>query len=93
LGYVGAYSGEVQGTWSNCEQCEVFCFAARPSETCNSSQMMGTLSKGVLLLHDSAQPHTATAMVQTVQQLGFELLPHPPLQSRSSGLITTSSAP
>jgi histone-lysine N-methyltransferase SETMAR len=38
----------------------------------------GLLSKGVLLLHDNAWPHTATAMVQTVQWLGFELLPHPP---------------
>jgi histone-lysine N-methyltransferase SETMAR len=32
----------------------------------------------VLLLHNNAQLHTATAMVQTVQRLGFELLPHPP---------------
>jgi histone-lysine N-methyltransferase SETMAR len=38
----------------------------------------GLLSKGVLLLHDNAQPHTATATVQTVQRLGFELLPHHP---------------
>jgi histone-lysine N-methyltransferase SETMAR len=38
----------------------------------------GLLSEGVLLVHDSARPHTATAAVQTVQQLGFELLPHPP---------------
>jgi histone-lysine N-methyltransferase SETMAR len=36
------------------------------------------LSKGVLLLHDNARPHTATATVPTVQRLGFELLPHPP---------------
>jgi hypothetical protein len=32
----------------------------------------------MLLLHDNAQPHTATTMVQAVQRLGFELLPHPP---------------
>jgi histone-lysine N-methyltransferase SETMAR len=36
------------------------------------------LFKGVLLPHDNARMHTATAMVQTVQWLGFELLPHPP---------------
>jgi histone-lysine N-methyltransferase SETMAR len=31
----------------------------------------------VLLFHDNAWLHTATATVQTVQWLGFELLPHP----------------
>jgi hypothetical protein len=36
------------------------------------------LSKGVLLLHSNAWPHTATVTIQTVQCLGFELLPHPP---------------
>jgi histone-lysine N-methyltransferase SETMAR len=38
----------------------------------------GLLSKGVLFFQENAWPHTATATVQTVQQLGFELLPHPP---------------
>jgi histone-lysine N-methyltransferase SETMAR len=37
----------------------------------------GLLSKWVLLFHGNARPHTATATVQTVQRLGFELLPHP----------------
>ena len=36
------------------------------------------LSKKVLLHHDNARPHTAAATVETVQQLGFELLQHPP---------------
>jgi len=38
----------------------------------------GMLSKKVLLHHDNACPHTAAATVETVQQLGFELLQHPP---------------
>jgi len=38
----------------------------------------GMLSKKVLLHHDNARPHTAAATVETVQQLGFELLQHPP---------------
>ena len=36
------------------------------------------LSKEVLLHHDNARPHTAAGTVETVQQLGFELLEHPP---------------
>jgi len=36
------------------------------------------LSKKVLLHHDNACPHTAAATVETVQQLSFELLRHPP---------------
>jgi len=36
------------------------------------------LPKKVLLHHDNAHPHTAAATVETVQQLGFELLQHPP---------------
>ena len=36
------------------------------------------LSKTVLLHHDNARPHTAAATVETVQQLGSELLQHLP---------------
>ena len=37
------------------------------------------LSKKVLLHHDNARPHTAAAAtVETVQQLDFKLLQHPP---------------
>jgi hypothetical protein len=43
---------------------------------CHKQQ--GQLSKGVLLLCDNAWPLMVTAMVQTVQRLGFDLLPHPP---------------
>jgi len=38
----------------------------------------GTLSKKVLLHYDNARPHKAAATVETVQQLGFKLLQHPP---------------
>jgi len=36
------------------------------------------LPKKVLLHYDNIRPHTAAATVETVQQLGFELLQHPP---------------
>jgi len=38
----------------------------------------GMLSKKVLLHHDNARPHKAAVTVETVQQLGFEILHHPP---------------
>ena len=38
----------------------------------------GKLSKGVLLLHDNARPHTANQTQTTLQAIKFESLPHPP---------------
>ena len=38
----------------------------------------GLLKKGVLLLHDDARPHTARRTIETITDLGFEVLPHPP---------------
>jgi histone-lysine N-methyltransferase SETMAR len=36
------------------------------------------LSKTVLLHHDNARPHAATATIENIQKLNFEFLPHPP---------------
>jgi len=38
----------------------------------------GLLSKRVLLLHDNARPHTAAHTVDTLRDLKFEVLKHPP---------------
>ena len=38
----------------------------------------GMITKGVLFLQDNARPHTAPRSTCTLQQLGWEVLPHPP---------------
>jgi histone-lysine N-methyltransferase SETMAR len=42
------------------------------------SKPRGLLSKGVLLLHDNARPHTAAHAVENIQKLKSEVLAHPP---------------
>ncbi|GBM61069.1 Mariner Mos1 transposase [Araneus ventricosus] len=42
------------------------------------SKRPGTLSNGVILLHDNARPHTANAVKTTLQQFRWETLEHPP---------------
>ena len=41
------------------------------------SKHWGQLSKGIVLLHDNAHPHTAASTVETLQKLNFEVLAHP----------------
>jgi len=38
----------------------------------------GLITKGILFLQDNAQAHTAHRTKCTLQQLGWEVLPHPP---------------
>jgi len=40
------------------------------------SKRRGHLSKGIVLLHENARPHTAAHRVETLQKLKFEVLAH-----------------
>ena len=42
------------------------------------SKRRGLLSKGVVLLHDNARPHTAAHTVETLCKLKFEVMVQPP---------------
>ena len=46
------------------------------------SKRRGLLSKGVMLQHDNARAHTANVTSSTITKLGWEVLVHPPIQSR-----------
>ena len=41
------------------------------------SAQNGSLTQGVLLLHDNARSHTAHITINTIQQLNWEVLVHP----------------
>ena len=38
----------------------------------------GLLSRGVILLHDNARPHSAARTIEALQQMKFEVMEHPP---------------
>lgn len=42
------------------------------------SKRRGKLSKGIILLHDNARPHTTTLTTDKFKELGWSLLPYPP---------------
>ena len=42
------------------------------------SKRRGLLSKGVVLLHDNARPHTAAHTAETLRKLKFDVMAHPP---------------
>ena len=41
-------------------------------------EIRGKLSKGLLLLHDNARPHTSAQTMESLRGLNMEILPDPP---------------
>ncbi|PNF25406.1 hypothetical protein B7P43_G09167 [Cryptotermes secundus] len=51
--------------------------AGRPSTTTNKDNIERLLSKGVVLLHDDARPHTAAHTAETLRKLKSDVMAHP----------------
>lgn len=55
-----------------------YCSLLERLKTAIKNKRPGLLTRGVILLHDNARPHTARLTVEAVDNLGLEVLPHPP---------------
>ena len=55
-----------------------YCEALRELRENIRQQRRGKLTRGVLLQHDNASCHTSPRTLATIQELGFEVVPHPP---------------
>lgn len=55
-----------------------YCQALTELKETVKRERRGKWTRGVLLQHDNARPHTAVQTSATIRQLGFELIPHPP---------------
>jgi len=65
---------ESSSTINSAHYSEMFIDRLKPETW---SECRGQLSKGIVLLHDNACPHTATHTVETLHKLKFEVLAHP----------------
>jgi len=55
-----------------------YCSLLKRLKTAIRTKRKGLLTQGVIVLHDNARPHTACLTLETVEQLGLDVLPHPP---------------
>ncbi|XP_064466667.1 histone-lysine N-methyltransferase SETMAR-like [Ornithodoros turicata] len=66
------------------------CHVLRYVHKAQKQKRPGLITKGVLLLQDNARPHTAHLRTRTLQELGWELLPHPPYSPDLAPAISIS---
>ena len=57
---------------------EYYCRVLSDVHKCLRKNRPDLITKGVLFLQDNARAHTAHRTTCTLQQLGWEVLPHPP---------------
>ena len=55
-----------------------YCSLLERLKTAIWTKRKGLLTQGVIPLYDNTWPHTARLTLETVEQLGIEVLPHPP---------------
>ena len=63
-----------------------YCDTLRKLKTAINNRRCGMLSKGVILLQENARPHVAKVCKDLLQHFWWEVLHHPPLQSRPVAL-------
>jgi histone-lysine N-methyltransferase SETMAR len=74
LGFSRAYSCGLRGTTvTSATYCDMLQGGLKPAIR---SERRGRLSEGVLLLHDSAHPHTAARTLQTLRKLKWGVVEH-----------------
>ncbi|KAJ4426673.1 hypothetical protein ANN_26471 [Periplaneta americana] len=55
-----------------------YCETLRKLRRAIQNKRRGMLSRGVVLLHDNARPHTAASTRELLDQFGWEIFDHPP---------------
>ncbi|KAJ4428773.1 hypothetical protein ANN_25766 [Periplaneta americana] len=55
-----------------------YCETLRKLRRAFQNKRRGKLSRGVVLLHDNARPHTAASTRELLDQFGWEIFDHPP---------------